>query len=165
MYLLLYRSLEIDHATSLQLLGEKLEDVAVATTSSNQVTAETLQRLEAQLAVDREAMSDIPSMRSLASSVSDIVSMLSSRPQPPASIQSSAHCSSAGSRRPPLNPGFRRYSAASIGSNASSVGSRGHSQSRFVQTASKAAGPRFLDSKMHVLLGKVQSRPAHLNED
>jgi hypothetical protein len=126
--------------------------VTIATTSGHQVTAERLERLEAQLAVDREALSDIPDLRSLASSISDIVNILSSQPPSHASNPSSAHCSSAGGQGSQLNPSSRRGSAASIASNISSGGSRRHVQNNSLQGPSKPAGSFSQDWKYRTLV-------------
>lgn len=142
-------------------MDSKLQDVAIAAISNSQVTADALQRLEAQLAIDREAVSDTPSLRSLASSISRLESLLSPQPGSPASFHSSAHCSSAGSRRSLYNMNGRRGSVNSdTRSNASSSGSRRHPQS-FLQFG-KPGAYNVQHHKQFLKLARPKTQPVHI---
>ena len=111
-----FRSFDVEHAICLQSMNTKLDDVAIAAHTSIKVTTDALRQLEEQLSTGKDDLPGTPSLRSLATSISRIESILSSHV---ASIQSghgSARGSSLGSQKP-------AFSVA--GSNGSSCGSRG----------------------------------------
>lgn len=116
-YLTLFRSLDIEQASRQKSMTSKLNDIAVATNTSNQITSDALQRLEAQLAAGRDDFLDSPDLRSLASSMVSSMSrienlLLAQSPGGGAgSGASSAGLSSAGSGLPQ----GQKSSDASIG--------------------------------------------------